>query len=134
MPFTPQALIYTLKFDGTKLDGLTVKIGSVTVAEYNKMMDLGALTERTEVKEANSWVLDLFLERLVSWDLANNDGSLVPCTIEGVSTQERWVINNIIAAWQIALVAVDVPLNKSSTSGESSEEASLGMVPESPSQ
>lgn len=132
--FAPEPVIYNLTFDGTNLEGLRLKAGSVSVREYNRMMAAGLVSDQAEVFKNNEWVLALFLGRVISWNLTNSAGEAIPPTDDGIQDVERWVINDMMAAWQIALVSVQAPLNKSSSSGETSEEASLGMAPESPSQ
>jgi hypothetical protein len=129
--FAPEPIIYNLTFDGTRLAGLRLKVGSVTVREYNKMMAAGAEEDQKKVAENNTWVLDLFFSRVISWNLiSKTTGEPVVPTQDGVQEVERWVINDMMAAWQIALVAVPKNLSQNSDYGETSEEASLGMVPE----
>jgi hypothetical protein len=132
--FTPEPVIYNLTFEGTRLDGLKLKIGSVTVREYNRMMGAGAETDAAVVMKNNDWVLELFLSRVISWNLTSSAKDPIPSTVEGIQEVERWVINDMMSAWQIALVAVPKSSSPNSSSGETSEEASLGMVPGSPNQ
>lgn len=127
MGFTPERTVYKLNFEGTHLDGLLVRMGSLTVAEYNKMMALGQASTVAEAMEANQWIADLFLAKLIEWNLEDKDHNPVPATQEGLDTQERPVINAIITAWQGAMINIPAPLPSASENGGTSEELSLGL-------
>jgi hypothetical protein len=139
MGFRPEPTIYSLNFKGTFLDGLHVKISCCTIREYNKMMNTTGATQEQQdnldkltelVKELaarNDWVLNLLASHLVSWDLEDADGNPVPTTRDGIDSQERAVIAQLIAAWQMAMVSVPNPLKPDSSNGRISEEQSLGL-------
>jgi hypothetical protein len=129
MGFRPEPTIYNLKFDGTALDGLQARMSCCTIAETDDML-------RTAVKEGdinedtlkdNDRILDLFVNHLVSWNLEDLAGQPVPTTREGINSQERGLIAQLIAAWQIAMSTVPNLSPPESSSGETSEEASLGL-------
>jgi hypothetical protein len=85
----------------------------------------GAITAQT--LEDNEFILGLFANHLVSWDLEDLAGQPVPTTREGIGAQERRLISQLITAWQVALVRVPNPLKTESSGGEISEEQSLGL-------
>jgi hypothetical protein len=128
MGFKPERTIYRLNFSGTFLDGLLIRVGSLTVAEYNEMLSKGSSGTADEAMAANRWVAQLFLDRLVEWNLENQDGTPTPKTVEGLQAQERPVVTGIINAWQIAMVNIPAPLSQSSSDGGLlDQEESLGL-------
>lgn len=134
MGFRPESTIYKLSFSGTPLDGLTVRAGCCSVGEFNEMLRLSDTTKAREVADNNERITDLFVKYLVEWDLEHPvTGEPVPATAEGIGTIESRLLGQIISAWQIAMVTVPDPLKNGSLAGKASEEASLGLVIESPS-
>lgn len=130
MGFRPEVTIYNIDFKDSSLEGLEMRASACTVGEYNKMLkaavsDTG-ITEQTI--EDNEWILNLFVDYLVSWNLDHPiTGEPVPATLEGLVSLERPVVAQIIAAWQVALVTIPKPSKPSSSSGETSPEESLGL-------
>lgn len=149
MGFRPEPTIYNIAFEGTPLDGLHVRASACTVGEYEKMLrlivDAPGPDESEEEKakrrltpeilDNNDWIVQLFANHLVSWDLEDYiDGTPIPTTLEGIRSQERGLIAQIMQAWQIAIVAVPKALNENSNNGAISPEQSLdlGSLSESP--
>jgi hypothetical protein len=151
MGFRVEPTIYNLSFQGTPLDGLHVKMSCCTVREYNQMLkatviapiDFDEETEDTaelrrvskelyersrEVYANNEQVLELFATHLVSWDLEDPiDGTPVPTTREGIDSQERPFISQLIQAWQSAMVNIPNLSKSESSNGSISQERSLGL-------
>lgn len=151
MGFRPEPTVYKLTFDGTALDGLTVRASACSVAEYTEMIristtqqapidtsqlktpeDIQRVSEEIqrrsdEVVRNNDRLLELFANHLVSWDLEDLAGREVPPTREGIDASERPLINQLIQAWQVALVSIPNPSSNDSSSGKISEEQSLGL-------
>ena len=127
--FKPRAKTYKLTFeDDDDLNGLEVTMGTVTLGQYNEMLRAGLISSVTaDVLDANDHLLDIFAERIVSWNLLDARGKPVPRTPEAVRNQERHVITAIISAWQLRIVGVDPTLNGESGSGAITREASLGL-------
>jgi hypothetical protein len=75
----------------------------------------------------NDLILNLFSDHLVSWDLEDLAGQPIPTSRDGVDSQERTIIAQLINAWQIAMVNVPNPSKTESNSGGTSEEESLGL-------
>lgn len=129
MGFRPQPVEYNLDFEeGDELHGLEVKIRSVTVREYNEMMRNG-LKKGEDGLKASDDLLELFVERLVAWNLEDPEtGDPVPPTMDGLLSQDRRYIGRMVQAWQIALVGIPAALGKALNSGERSLEESLAMA------
>lgn len=144
MGFRPEPTIYNLSFQGTTLDGLNVRMSCCTLGEYNEMLraafaggepdNEGNVKFTPELLKANDRVLELFLNHLVSWDLEDMAGRTVPISQEGIDSQERTIIAQLVNAWQSAMVNVPNPSKAASNGGATSVEQSLGLgsISESP--
>lgn len=129
MGFRPEPTIYKLSFKDSHLDGLTVRIGGCTVAEWQETLRSANPEDGTGVADANEQMLALFAKYLVEWDLEDpRTGEPVPPTMEGLNTQENRLIAEIVVAWQKAMMFVADDLGKGLTNGGLSEEASLGLA------
>lgn len=143
MGFRPEPTVYNLSFQGTPLDGLHVRMSCCTLREYNSMLRAavdapepdaeGNIRLTSEMLQDNEKVLDLFIKYLISWDLEDMAGEPVPTTRDGIDSQERTLVNQLITAWQFAMVNIPNPSKPESNAGEISEEQSLdlGSVSES---
>lgn len=126
--FTPEEKHYDIKFEpGHPLHGLELTMGSLTVEEYNSMMVRSLVTDRGQVIEANSTQLDLFVSKLLHWNLTDRGGKAVPRTRDGVNAQDRGYIGQMVNAWQFAMLGISADLGKDLSSGEQSQEEQLGL-------
>lgn len=133
---------YRLTFaDGSALDGATIVMGSLTVDE---LLALGETAEAagaavaaagtsTSELEAMQNLKVLIADKLISWDLEEEDGTPIPADMAGVGSLEVEWLMLLVAAWTGALSAVDPSLGKESPSGAISLEASIPMEVNSPS-
>jgi hypothetical protein len=125
MGFRPQRTIYHLTFeDVPELKGLEIRIQSCTIRELNEMASAG----ETATEDDNDAMTEMFVRKLVSWNIEDDAGQPVPISTEGVESQEPSLLAAVIMAWQKAMVAVPDPLRSDSLNGRSSEEASLGLA------
>jgi hypothetical protein len=137
MGFRPQPTIYNLTFEGTALDGLHVKMSCCSLGEYNEMLmaavsspepdDEGNIKISPDLLKDNDRILELFRNHLVSWDLEDLAGQPVPTDQDGIDSQERTIITQLMMAWQTAMVAVPNPSKTESSDGSTSVEQSLGL-------
>jgi hypothetical protein len=145
MGFRPSPTVYNLSFQGTPLDGLHVRMGCCTLGEYDEMLRAAVMgfgeedeegnTKLTpEILAKNDRIIDLFSNYLLSWDLEDVLGNEVPTTREGINSQERTIIGQLISAWQSAMVNIPNQSKPESKDGGTSEEQSLGLgsISESP--
>jgi len=122
--FRPERTIYRLTFENsTGLEGLVVRIKSCTIKEFNRIMWLGQQNTTESEQEVN----DLFVSKLVEWNLLDDDDHPVPLTQEGLDTQEPSLMAAIILAWHSAMTEVKAPLRSDSGNGRRLEEAELGL-------
>lgn len=106
MGFRPKPKRYRLKFADEDYEGLEVTMRSVTVGEWTDMM-APASSDPKERAEANRQVMELFADRIVSWNLEDEHGKEVPTTVDAIMQQDRDVISTIVTSWQLMIVGVD---------------------------
>jgi hypothetical protein len=131
MGYCPEPTTYRLEFEGADMDGLQVKMGSLTVGEYGKMVRMMTVTKRDEAGDANDEIVRMFSASLISWNVEDKSGQPVPTTLAGVETQEQRFILRLFTAWHKAMEEVGDDLEKDSPSGAITLEASLGMASQS---
>lgn len=117
--------IYKLVFDETTdYPGLEVQARTLSLGQL-----LDARTRDDDEDETKAMV-DLFAERLVSWNLLDEDEQPVPATIEGIRDQDDDLILAVINRWQAAMRGVPAPLESGSASvGTSPVESVLTEIP-----
>lgn len=136
MGFETPRRVLKLAFDDPELDGLEVKVRSVSLDRYLGFADFGRLAElRTRAMTSDDRALvarmfDEFADALVEWNLTE-DGEPVPATRQGVRDQDAEFMTTVVLAWITALIGVSAPLDSSSTGGPPSEalELSIPMEP-----
>jgi hypothetical protein len=136
--FVVPRTIYKLRFTDDQYAGLVVRA---------RRMDLGtvlrggtdtswtaneSLTPAERVERLDS-LHRTFVEHLVDWNLTEEDGSPVPGTFDGLRSLEGEFVSALIGAWLYTPTSVDVPLDKPSSDGDPSLEASMTTVTLSPS-
>lgn len=132
MGYRPKRKIFTLEFEGEAYEGLEVRIRGLNTGQ---MIDLD--TARADGRdEAVIAILQLMADRLVEWNVEDDDGQPVPTTFDGVRSLDLDFNWAIIDAWQDAVAGVAAPLDEPSTATEPSLVASiptetLSLPPES---
>lgn len=120
MGFTPRRRVYTLDFDGTDLDGLTVKVGAVDLETF---LELAELQDQTDAGGAQGLralrdLTDKFCGLVREWDLADDDGNILPCTGEAFRrSMDTPDVLTVIRTWSTAVSDVPAPLDPSSSGG-----------------
>ncbi|MEU6397881.1 hypothetical protein ABZ867_12975 [Streptomyces cinnamoneus] len=66
-------------------------------------------------------------DKLIAWNLEDEDGTPVPTTVEAVLEQDQGLMLAILGKWLDGLAGVPAPLDPSSTDGEPSQAASIPM-------
>jgi hypothetical protein len=130
------------------LAGLTLQTKSVSVREFAEFgLKLG---EAAQVENAGTdaaklrglallltsldEVREMFAEKLISWDMEEENGEPTPATLEGVMSLDDKEFYGIVGEWLDAIGKPDEDLGKDSGSGATSPELSDLMEPLSPSQ
>lgn len=121
MGYRPKQKIYTLEFEGEEYDGLEVRIRGLNTGQT---LDLD-VARADGSEEAIRSILELMADRLIEWNVEDDDGQPVPPTFDGVRTLDLDFNWKIIDAWQNAVAGVPAPLDEPSTSTEPSLVASI---------
>lgn len=121
--------IYHLKWEDGDYEGLEVHVRSMTMGQlisartgkgYNGKDDIGGSVE-------------LLADRIVDWNLEDEDGTPVPVTLEAMHEEDDDLILAIISRWMEAVAGVSAPLDETSNSGATSPVASIPTEALSPS-
>jgi hypothetical protein len=118
--------IYNLVFDETTdWPGLEVQVRTLSMGQLVSVWsgEGGGTSVRT---------FELFMDRLVGWNLEDEDGRPVPATREAVEAEDDDMVNAIVKKWTDAVLGVPAPLGVNSSSGETS--AAESVLTEIPSQ
>ncbi len=140
MGYLRQRKVHRLVFedDTGDLAGLEVRMYSMTIGQ---LMDLAALADAADGDQnAGNQLFTDFAAALVSWNLEDevpDDTGVgrrpVPATLDGVRSCDLDFIGRIVTVWMSKIAAVPAPLGAASPSGPPPVEASIPMVPLSPS-
>jgi hypothetical protein len=122
---------YVLAFEDPEMDGLEVRVKSMSVGKVREFL---AKSRSNEVDVGATF--DDFADGLLSWNLLDDDDQPVPPTRVGIDAQDVDFIMAIVTAWMETITGVPDadPLDGRSNSGEPSLVASLPMEPLSASQ
>jgi hypothetical protein len=118
--YTRTPKVYKLAFaDDTDYPGLEVAV---------RGMSLGQLLQArasTDDSDAVADMVELLADRIVSWNLEDEQGRPVPTTREAMLTEDADMILDICSQWQQAIAGVSAPLVSDSSSGETSAVESI---------
>lgn len=124
MGYVPKRKIYRLQFEDAEMDGLEVRMRGLSTGQY---LDLVGLKQEAEGGGEAGELFGFMAERMVDWNVTEEDGTPVPADLEGIRAQDMAFSMAIVNAWTTAMAGVPAPLEQPSTSGESSLEASIPM-------
>lgn len=130
MGYRPERKIYRLSFEDHP--GLEVRAKSVPLGEFLSISELAGVNGRDVTRQDTAKVAELFsgfAGALVDWNLEDDGGTPVPATLEGLYSQDFDFALEIIVGWMESIAGVPGPLDKPSSSGSPSLEASLPMEP-----
>jgi hypothetical protein len=128
--FKREKKLYKLKFEDGDLDGFECYAAGTTLERFIEITQLSGLLETPEGRTAENIEKQytLFAQYLQSWNLDGDDDQPVPCTYEGLKSQDLEFVLTIMRADLAAVAAVPGDLGKDSPSGETSPEASLRLA------
>lgn len=129
--FRPGRTTYHITFDDEHpLAGFDVRIRSCTIKEM-RLMDHLTAGDVDDKEDREQQLTELFLGKLVSWNLMDDEGQPKPMTQEALDEEEPALLQALIIEWYKAMVTVNIPLPRDYLSGRSSQEASLGLASQS---
>ncbi|MER5559709.1 hypothetical protein ABT071_13995 [Streptomyces sp. NPDC002506] len=107
---------------GHEYHGLEVTLRKLTLQEF---LDINGIGEVQDMHAGHQ--LKTMGEKLLSWNLEDEDGNPVPATSESVLRQDKDLMIAICEAWLGGLRGVSAPLEQPSPDTETSLEASIPM-------
>ena len=128
--FRKKKTLYKLVFEDPDLDGLEVVGKGVSVDQLLELQRLQQ-TADTNAEDAEK-VMRKLANAIDSWNLEDDDGAPVPCTFDGLKTQEMSFVLAIFSAWRQAVASVPNPSPNGSNDGGTSLEQSIPMEVSSP--
>lgn len=114
--------VYRLVFgEDTDYPGLEVQV---------RTLSMGQLISVWTSEGSSVATYELFVDRLVSWNLEDEAGVPVPTTREAIEAEDDDMVNAIIARWIAEVRGVPAPLESGSGSGAlSAVESTLTEIP-----
>ncbi|MFD3802649.1 hypothetical protein ACFWTC_03250 [Streptomyces sp. NPDC058619] len=115
--------------EGHDYHGCEAVLRRLTLGEWLEITGMGAGTP--EVRHVGDQLRKM-ADKLISWNLEEEDGTPVPTTQEAVLAQDQALMLAILNGWMDSLskeAEVPAPLEPSSPDGEPFPEASLPMEP-----
>jgi hypothetical protein len=131
--FKREKKLYRLKFDPEDypdLEGFECDATGTTLERFIEITVLATVLETPEGRTPENVEKQyrLFARYLKAWNLDDDDDQPVPCTYEGLKSQELDFVLTIMKAWMAAIASVPGDLGKDSPSGGTSPEASLHLA------
>lgn len=121
---------FKLRFEDPKLEGLVVRMESVTIGEYTELVTLADAARRSASEQAP--VMDklfgLFAASLIEWNLRIR-GVDIPPNLSGVRQMPPRLFGAVLEAWMGAMAGPDRPLPAGSPSGGQFPEQLIPMEP-----
>lgn len=120
--------IYKLKWEeGHAYHGLEIRVKGLSFADLTQLQGLAGIKDSEVTDEVIDPVLELFADKIVSWNYVDEDDNPVPVSLEEVKGLDIGAILSALQQWQEVVVGVNAPLKQGSSFGETSQEASIPM-------
>lgn len=126
---------FKLTFEDPELEGLEVLAQSTATGDIVHLLDLAEMSPQSlkgaEVKKQVEELFRLFMDNVREWNLEEEENGVrtaVPCTYEGLMTQDLDFVLSLALAWMDGVVSISGPLDRKSGGGKPLEEASIPMA------
>lgn len=110
----------------SELDGLVLRMKSPSMAVFFQFSDIDI---KSMTPSSMRVIFEPMAEHMLSWDMEEEDGTPVPCNLQGLLSLEMLHVLEIMTGWIDAAASVSVPLGQPASSGSPSLEASIQMEP-----
>jgi len=131
-PYMPARRRYHLDFAGTEYDGLRVRAVAKTLGQVLAMAEqddeLSGLGRDGVMAR-----LEVIVDAIDEWNLADDDGHILPISVQSLLDQEQVLVDAIGAAYLTAITQAPRPLPTPSEPGDQEVSASIPMEPLTPS-
>lgn len=124
--FRREKPLYRLRFEDDELQGLEVMAKSVPLREF---IEQAKLEQRAKEGDPDAFegILRHMAGVLVSWNLEDEEGNEIPCTYDGLLTQDLGFVIDISQAYQQAVAGVPKSSLNGSNGGGTFPERSIQM-------
>ncbi len=115
--------------EGHARHGLNVVMRGMSIDDMNMVTAFKNVTKDDveESAELLNSIAELLASKMVSWDLAEDDDTIVPISVATIRGEDLNMVMEILNAWTDAAVGVKANLGKGSTSGNTFPEDSIPM-------
>lgn len=129
MGFTPEEVVYRLKFVDPAMRGLIVEAREAPLGTILDVMQIGTDPGKmtSEQLKAVYNLFSTFVDSIVSWNLEDKNGTPVAISLDGLRSYGFRFAMDLAVVWSNAGVEVSAPLEKRSTNGSPSVAASIPM-------
>lgn len=124
MGYRPPTKTLRLSFSDPEFEGLEVHMRRISVGQYREV-----LAVREEGQAELDTLLRLFLDAVHSWNLEDEQGSVLPRTVEAISDLDFQFVDAMCDAWMTEMQGNTAPLPDSSPAGGPSPAVSIPMEP-----
>lgn len=118
--FKVVSTIFKLVFEGEAYEGLEVQAKSLPLRDFLAL-------QGQDEGEAGLKVIDKFGDALVSWNLEDEEGNLIPANADGLGSLEFSFVKILLDAWMEAVASVPNLSRPVSNDGGTSQELSIPM-------
>lgn len=132
MAFQRKRKVYELDFTGTGLEGLTMKMRGMVMAEAFQLSSLRDMAEIKDLDQQMSAIRTLFefvAERIISWDMIDENGESIEPTADALMSLDTADAFATLDAWQKAVEGVSAPLDNRSSGGGTSGTSETDLPP-----
>lgn len=126
--YKPKRKQFKLEFDDAvkeDMEGCEVLAKRVSMAKMLEFQRLGALPGYEGFDE----MIAIFATAIVAWNLEDDDDEPLPVTLENLMEQEGPFVTALMNSWQTTQAGVSAPLDGASSSGETSPDLQIPMIP-----
>ena len=125
-----QRKTYHLVFADPDFEGLEVRTRGAAIEHlvtFQALVTLGSDLVKPENQQQRDDLYELLAGRIIDWNLEDDDGQPVKCTVEALRDQDWPLVLAIGHAWMRATAGVSRPLEPDSPDGEPYLEGSIPM-------
>jgi hypothetical protein len=115
--------------EGHVRHGLVVSMRGMSIDDMNTVTAFKGISKDDVEQSAEllSSIAELLADKMISWNLTEDDDTPVPVSIEAIRREDLTMIMEILNAWTDAAVGVKASLGKDSNSGSTFPEESIPM-------
>jgi hypothetical protein len=115
--------------EGHVRHGLIVSMRGMSIDDMDTVTAFKGISKDDVEQSAEllSSIAELLADKMVSWNLTEDDDTPVPVSVETIRREDLTMIMEILNAWTEAAVGVKASLGKDSNSGSTFPEESIPM-------